>query len=91
MKYFAIVAVIVGLAFVSCDEDDGDGDTKGAKCCACLVDNDCWGYDLCPQSTDCYCIFDSSYSGDCPASPCLAWGSACGDTNCADECAGVTD
>jgi hypothetical protein len=65
-----------------CGDDDDDDDDKGAECCACLVEQGCWGSDLCPRSTDCLCIFSSTYDGDCPPDPCLAYDPECQAANC---------
>jgi hypothetical protein len=91
MRFLLILLMMSGLFLIGCGDDEEDGDDPGATCCNCLVDNGCWSYDLCPSSTDCFCIYADSYSGDCPSAPCLSYASACHDTNCADACAGVTN
>jgi len=91
MRYLLFLVVIFVLVFAHCSEDDEDGNNQGATCCTCLVDNGCWSYDLCPRSTDCFCIYDDSYNGDCSSAPCLSYTSACHDANCSDACNGVTD
>lgn len=67
--------------------------SQGKTCCDCVIENGCWDYGSCPNSTHCYCIHDENYSGDCPSYEyqCLAIGAPCfGSGNiCTSECTGV--
>jgi len=73
------------------------GCTGGAAaCCDCLVENDCWDSEICPDDPYGSCEYVRG-DGDLPSyaddddEVCYATGVECEETQCASECEGLDD
>jgi len=64
---------------------------SGSSCCQCLIDNDCWDSQSCPDDPMGSCEYVRG-DGDVPSyadeslDVCYASDSACEEDNCSDKC-----
>lgn len=80
-KSFLLILFGIMFSFLACG-----GDSPGAQCCDCLIDNSCW------HSSDyaCYYYYDDDYSGGSESPPpSQSWGIDCSKTYCTEACKDV--
>jgi hypothetical protein len=85
-----ILALLAGLVVPACTSVE---EKQGKSCCDCLIESGCWDYgsDYSCPSSDCYCVYASSYGSNCKpdGENCVGYYTACYEQNCQEECSGV--
>lgn len=78
---FLLPLLAMMFSIVSCG-----GDSPGAECCDCLIENSCWT----SSGSACYYYHDDDYDGgNISPPPAQSWYVDCENQYCSDICDGI--